>query len=554
MSFLHECEQFLSDLILGDFNENQMVSAQIVGGLISLIPVVDQVMDVRDVSGCLFRIHKGGGFAKAGIDQKINLGFAAFGVVPEIGSAFKTVFKPLYKERKAMKGAFNGGVAMIERMLGHKKGGAVKWVKALDWAGNTQNAINQANMALDSCIEMLDYIGQGHWWCPNSLRDKARAVAPGLRKMKGQLAAPIREAVGHIKAFLEEMLGEHATAVVMAVASNAGTVRASGHPGAGQSKGHPSAPHAKATPHVPVHVPGTPHKKVAAEHGTAGKTTTGKIASATQRLAYDGYKALNFAAKGLMGEHIADHHIIEHKGWGLQWNRHDMVGGTKGKADGWQSAPKKLNDQEKPLFLCIPANVVLNGGIDSAWLTSRAKPQQFAIVEAKANFNPAASLHSLLGEAQDKSGAGNSSAGSGRRKKKGAATAPAAVATPSTPTAKPAKAMTMQMSHQWIVDRIKKDFGAYRAQILSGPSERNYSRHVFLVTPIQAAEHTIAIGKIMAEGLVNNPSKAQKYAEDHAKHDVQREFSEADLDAAQKTYETQGKHKTQSKKKPGGNK
>jgi hypothetical protein len=47
-----------------------------------------------------------------------------------------------------MKGAMSGGVAMIERMLGQKKGGAVKWIKTLDWTGNTQNDINQANMAL----------------------------------------------------------------------------------------------------------------------------------------------------------------------------------------------------------------------------------------------------------------------------------------------------------------------------------------------------------------------------------------------------------------------
>ena len=117
MSAVDDCMKFLEDLIMGDFNEDQMVSAQIIGGLISLIPVVDQVMDVRDVSGSLYRINKQGGFAEATIDQKIYLGFAAFGVVPEVGSAFKTVFKPLYKERKALKGAVNSGVAMIERIL-----------------------------------------------------------------------------------------------------------------------------------------------------------------------------------------------------------------------------------------------------------------------------------------------------------------------------------------------------------------------------------------------------------------------------------------------------
>jgi hypothetical protein len=301
---------------------------------------------------------------------------------------------------------------------------------------------------------------------------------------------------------------------------------------------------------APPHTPGTPHKKVATEHGTAGKTTTGKIATVSQKLAYEGYKALNFAAKGLMGEHIADHHIIEAKGWGLQWNRHDMVGGTKGKPDGWQSAPKKLNDAEKPLFLCVPANVVLNGGIDSAWLTSRAKPHQFAICEAKANFNPAASLHSLLGEAQDKSGGGTSAQGdSGRRKK----IAPAATSS-AKPGVKQPKAMVMQMSHQWIIDRINKDFALWEPQMRSGPFRTNYTRHVFLVTPIQAAEHTVAITKIMEKGLINNPMGAQVYAKDHAKHDVQREFSEADLDAAEQKYKTEGKYQGTGKKKPKGKK
>ena len=544
MSFIDECKQFLEDLILGDFNDNQMVSAQIVGGVISLIPVVDQVMDVRDVSGCLFRINKGGGFAKAGIEQKIDLGFAALGVVPEVGSAFKTVFKPLYKQRKAVKGPFNGGVVMIERMMGLKKGGAVKWVKALDWAGNTQEAINKTNFAVDSCVAMLDYIAQGHWWCPDDLENKARAIAPQIRRMKGQLAAVVREAIGHIRQFLTDMLGEHASAVVMAVASNAGSVRRNSSAPASKPNSLRSTP--------PRHSPGTPHKPVAQQARTGGKTTSGRIATVVQKTAYEGYKALNFAAKGLMGEHIADHYIVEHKGWGLQWSRHDMVGGVKGKQDGWQSAPKKLNDQEKPLFLCVPTSLVLNSGIDSAWLTGRAKPQQFAICEAKANFNPAASLHSLLREAQDKGGAAGGKGGGGLKGKKKPAASSA-----TTPASKPPKpGMVMQMSHDWIEQRIERspEYQPYKIAMKDAPNGRNYSRHVFLITPIQAAEHTVAIATIMEKGLVNNPVGAQVYAKDHAKHDIQKEFGEADLDAAEQTYKTKGKYQSPSKKKLKGKK
>jgi hypothetical protein len=109
--------------------------------------------------------------------------------------------------------------------------------------------------------------------------------------------------------------------------------------------------------------------------------------------------------------------------------------------------------------------------------------------------------------------------------------------------------MVMQMSHQWVQDRIKKDFFAYKTAMESSPTGKNYSRHVFLITPIQAAEHTIAITKIMTEGLVSNPAGAQKYAADHAKHDIEKEFGESDLDVAEQKYKTDGKYKRPPKKK-----
>ena len=522
MSLVDDCMKFLEDLIMGDFNEDQMVSAQIIGGLISLIPVVDQVMDVRDVSGSLYRINKQGGFAKATIDQKIYLGFAAFGVVPEVGSAFKTVFKPLYKERKALKGAVNSGVAMIERMLSKKKGGALAWVKALDWADNTQAAIVQANMALESCIALLDYIGQGHWWCPDHLEQLARDVSPGIKKMRGQLAAPIREASGYIKAFITDLLGEHAAAVVMTVASNAGSIPRGGHPSAGARGARGSS--------------ASSHVRVADKPRLNGRTTTGKIASVVQRTAFEAYGALNYAVKGLLGEHIVDHHVIEQKGWGLSWNRHDMIGGPGKKTAGWQSEFKKLNDNEIPLYLCTPSAHVLTNGIDSLWRTNRPLPKQYAVVEAKANMNPAAKLNDLLGEA--KASEGSDVKGAGRKKKKTAT---------SGATGSKSSGMVMQMSRDWITKRIRRDADRYQASILIG--DGNYSRHVFLVSPLQASEHVIAMEKIIEEKLISNPVGAQKYASQHATHNVQREFGEHDLDTAEAHYKQFGKPKRTKKPK-----
>lgn len=519
MSIIDDCVQFLEDLILGDFNEEQMVSAQVIGGLISLIPVVDQVMDVRDISGCLYRINKGGGLAKASLDQKINLGFAAFGVIPEVGSAFKTVFKPLYKERKALKGAFNGGVAMVERMLGVKKGGAVKWVRGLDWAGNTQAAIVKANFALESSIQMLEYIAAGHWWCPDHLEQLARDVTPSMKALRGKLAGPIQQAAAEIRKFLEEMLGEHAAAVAMAVAQNAAMTPRAAHGGPTRSNAV-----------TPPASRGRRHETVADKPRTQAKVSASKTASATQRLAYEGYKALNFAVKGLVGEHIVDHHVIEQKNWGLAWNGHDHVGSEAGsKPPGWQNEYKKINDNQTPLYLCTPSTHVLQSGIDSVWLTNRTKPTQFAVVEAKANMNPAADLLSMLGQAKsqtnDLSQQGNPSSQGGTGKGK-----------------KNRPRMVLQMSKQWVEDRIKKDFVRWQSKML-----KNYSRHVFLVTPIQAAEHTTAITKILEEGLINNPRAAQKYAKEHAAHNVQREFLAADIDAAEARFEKSGKPKKTTK-------
>lgn len=517
MSVVDDCMKFLEDLIMGDFNEDQMVSAQIVGGLISLIPVVDQVMDARDVSGSLYRINKQGGFAKATIDQKIYLGFAAFGVVPEVGSAFKTVFKPLYKERKALKGAVNSGVAMIERMLSKKKGGALAWVKALDWAGNTQAAIVQANMALESCIALLDYIGQGHWWCPDHLEQLARDVSPGIKKMRGQLAGPIREASRYIKEFITDLLGEHAAAVVMTVASNAGAIPRGGQHGPKARGGG-----------------GNTHLRVDDKPRLNGRTTSGKIVNVVQRTAFETYKALNFAVKGLLGEHIVDHHVIEQKGWGLSWNRHDMIGGPGKKVAGWQSEFKKLNDDEVPLYLCTPSVHVLTNGIDSLWLTNRPRPQQFAVVEAKANMNPAANLLSMLGEAKGSDGSAPIATG---RKKKGTAGGSKPGTGASANGGK--SGMVMQMSRKWIQDRIDKSFRQYKNRMSTGGP--NYSRHVFLVSPIQASAHMLALEKIMREGLISKPAAAQKYAPEHSKHDIQKEFGEQELDAAEAQYKVSGK-------------
>jgi hypothetical protein len=85
--------------------------------------------------------------------------------VPEVGSAFKTVFKPLWRERRAAKGAVNGGLQAIESLLGMRKGGAIAWVRKEllgKWAARTNEAINAVNMALAACIELTEFMANAN--------------------------------------------------------------------------------------------------------------------------------------------------------------------------------------------------------------------------------------------------------------------------------------------------------------------------------------------------------------------------------------------------------
>jgi hypothetical protein len=229
-----DVEDFFKTLLLGDFEEHQNTAAQIVGGLIALIPILGQVMAGRDITGTLFNINKRGGFKNASPEQLVNLGFAAFGAIPEAGPVFKTVFKPLWKERQLAKGAVRGGMAAIERLLGLGKGGAVTWIRKEllgKWAARTQQMVTATLVAMDACIELTDFVatasGWKGWLIPDSVQELAKEILPGLKKMRGQVTKPLNLASAEIRHFLEDLLGERTAAVVMAVGGN--VVAASAH-------------------------------------------------------------------------------------------------------------------------------------------------------------------------------------------------------------------------------------------------------------------------------------------------------------------------------------
>lgn len=544
MGFFDSVEQVAKDVIYGDFSQSGQddVAADIIAALISLIPVLGDIMGARDVAASVFRINREGGFAKASIEDKVGLAFNAFSLLPEIGGPFKHVFEPLYRERRVEGTVLHTGTDMIEHMLGMSKGGAVRWIKAFDWVGKTQMVILKIQATADLCIQFLQLLADQPWWCPRWLSNEAKGALPGIQNMRSQIAQPIQEAVEEIKKFLTQLLGEHAAAIAVAVGEN---VVASGAIGSHKGEEEPtrkmhgeeSEPAAKTHPkEEQVQPPTAKYKQVEDEDRVKAEKGEGEQQKSTISTAFDKFRAVtNLLVKGLIGEHVVDYYCMEHMNWGVSWNEHDWQpegGGWAGA--GTPGAPRKVNE-DHPVYLCLPEGRVAVNGIDLAYRTNRAKGQNYSIVEAKFSMNALSELYPLLGQIKDPEAAKDT-------------------------VRKPGHPITiMQMSHKWIKICIQKDemlSPRSNSIILGGISgvndRRNYSRHVMLVSPAQAgaADHMIALEQIEVGAPGNDPKGAQKFAHLHAVHDA-RKFTEQDLDNAEAKFVAAGGASSRPSKQKG---
>ncbi|MFM9436383.1 hypothetical protein ACFDR9_003467 [Janthinobacterium sp. CG_23.3] len=326
-NFVDEVVEFFKDLILGDFEEDQGKAAMVIGGAISLVPVVDQIMDVRDVSGMIYRIGRKG-VAHATKDDWIDIALAAFGCIPEVGSLFKTIIKPLRKYRKEAGAAAAGGHVMIEAMLGESKGAAIKFLKTFQWAQNTQLAMSTAMGALDNCVELLTFMSTPHWWLQPELQYLARDMKPQVEGVRGPLKAGIAQGAKAVQEMIQDLLGEDALWAAKKIAAAATT---SANPAAkhnhrpGASHPHSGTPHSKPTTAPKPGKPVTTAK--AKEPVSPGKDKTHKPVADSNRQSSGGGSApvthtarpirkllseIKFGPRGLIGEHMADYYHMEH--------------------------------------------------------------------------------------------------------------------------------------------------------------------------------------------------------------------------------------------------
>lgn len=263
----------------------------------------------------------------------------------------------------------------------------------------------------------------------------------------------------------------------------------------------PSAPKRAETPPAK---PGTKAKAGTKAEADTADAAHAKVPNASD-IAQRTLKQLSAKALGVLGEHMADYHCQDEKRWG-----------TRAPHDQGKLNSAKLNDASRMAQLWPP--IPRGRGIDAVWKRSNAaKP--YAIIEAKCSYNPLKSLRALLADVGDKSGRDAQPAPSTTPGRKGRSGRTAAPPTQSQSGSPGAPGLVMQMSHAWILQRLKQAAGI---QLELAIKRDGYTRHVLFFSIPQAVSHAQA-------GILHLAGKPVDITM-HGTHQVTREWLDNEIE------------------------
>ncbi|MFC3032174.1 hypothetical protein ACFOEE_06560 [Pseudoalteromonas fenneropenaei] len=200
-SLASQAGEWLWGTLQGDFNANPSTSQIVRGTIISMIPVVDQIMDVRDIMANVMLLTDND-------DSNDNDAWIAFtltgiGLIPLFGSAIKGVGKVVIKNPAA---GLDAAIAVM-RKLG--KGDPVAYLRTVNWhdlckqaAGEVSDKINGLRDALkeisDSFIlrhTLPDEALAGMQTTLRQLDDITPKITQGMQQAAQQIGQKVNKAL-----------------------------------------------------------------------------------------------------------------------------------------------------------------------------------------------------------------------------------------------------------------------------------------------------------------------------------------------------------------------
>lgn len=195
-------------MIEGDFSDDQTTGQIVVGTVISMIPVIDQIADIRDVIANLFHIRKD----PEDVWKWVALVTTLIGLVPVLGSLLKGVFKTVLKFVKAGgKDAPKALGVILAILRGAGKGDPVAFLRKLPYAQYTKQVLRSFDDILNGFIKGIhkasDYMSSRFLkWALGDTAKRLHVLEAELQKLQKLGHDKIPEAMQTLKKEVDELL------------------------------------------------------------------------------------------------------------------------------------------------------------------------------------------------------------------------------------------------------------------------------------------------------------------------------------------------------------
>jgi hypothetical protein len=198
-------------VLQGDFNEDQSTGQIVVGTAISMIPVLDQVADLRDLVANLIQIRQ----EPREVWRWVMLIITLIGLIPVLGSALKGVFKLVLKFAKHGGDAPKAIESILALLRGAGKGDPVRFLRTLpydQYAKQVRARFDEFMNGLRTGLRRTTGIMSSKWvdWALGDTAKRLAALEHEMQRLQKLGHDMIPEGMQALKAKVDELLS-HAT-------------------------------------------------------------------------------------------------------------------------------------------------------------------------------------------------------------------------------------------------------------------------------------------------------------------------------------------------------
>ncbi len=194
---------WVGGVLQGDFNKDPTNVQIITNTIITMIPVLDQIGDFRDLSANIITLIE----EKGGWENWLTLSITLIGLIPTFGSALKGIFKYLLKN---MGKITKSKLLAVSRLLG--KGNSEKFLKQLDWEYLTKTSIDTFEEVIDktkTVIQHLDDLaGLLSEQYAKALSKKLNNLLDSLESIKLMSKDELKKAMDWYRKRIDDLIGE----------------------------------------------------------------------------------------------------------------------------------------------------------------------------------------------------------------------------------------------------------------------------------------------------------------------------------------------------------